>query len=309
MKEYTTPDITPELFTKTFLSLLRYQCPLPEVAPILLGELRRNSLEAAFCLAPDVLNLNLALDDRHLVRGLILKAVKDGSYYGRYLKGCDLVASKKFSAVGLGMQLLQEAGENGIPEAYWELARIHHQVDPKKAYEFAKKAADGQWPPAVAGCNLTYSIAHFVVKQVSDDSRHDLSLSREGQKAAELNAKQLSDKLQALNASSRRAIEQLQLRCEEAESRLASWNVEAVKDEHVQMLQSQKTKAEEEWLNAKLEAEHAEAAKVKAERKAEDLDRRNRHLARLLRKNGIPFNEYESSSSSENGESHLGLAS
>ena len=56
MKEYTTPDITPELFTKTFLSLVRYQCPPLEVVPILLGELRRNNLEAAFCLAPDVLN-------------------------------------------------------------------------------------------------------------------------------------------------------------------------------------------------------------------------------------------------------------
>ena len=309
MKENTTPDITPQLFTKTFLNLVRCQCPSPEATQILLGELRRNNIEAAFCLAPDALSMDLALYDRLLINRLVLKAAKEGSYYARYLHGCDLVSRKKFSAVGLGMQMLQEAGENGVPEAYWELARIHHQDDPEKASEFAKKAADGRWPPAIAGCNLASSIALYAGHLMSDARNHDLVLARDGVRTAEYEAKRLSGELQAIKASSRHAAEQLRLRCEEAESRLASWNADAAKAEHIQRLQSEKTKAEEEWLKAKLESENAEAAKIEAERKADDLARRNKYLAGLIRKNGIPFNEYESSSSSEDGASHLGLAS
>ena len=134
-----------------------------------------------------------------------------------------------------------------------------------------------------------------------------LSLERDERRASELKNKQLSDELHALRVSSGQLIQQLQQRCEEAEARLASWTAEALKDERIQLLQFEKAKAEEDWLQAKCDLESAEASKAMVERVANKLTGRNKYLACLLRKNGIPFNEHESSTSSEVGEPHLGL--
>ena len=309
MKENTGPVIAPELFAKAFYSLLRYKHPPLEVIPILLSEARRDNFEAAYCLSLNAFFSNLDYHEQLFVRDLTVAAAKDNIPEAVYIRGSSLVAHKEYHEVRRGIQMLIDAGENGVPDAYWLLVRAGIIDDPKVLVEYARKAAEGGWPPAEDGLSLGKVMASMAEQSARECCNHDLSLARAGQQSAELMAKRLSDEMQALNTSSRRSIEQLQKRCEEAESQLASWNAEAVKDEHVQMLQSQKAKAEEEWLNAKLEAEHAEAAKVEAERKAENLTRRNKYLVGLLRMNGIPFNEYESSSSSENGESHLGLAS
>lgn len=308
MNKNTDPIITPELFAKAFYSLLRYQCSPHEVIPILLSEARRNNFEAAYCLSLDAIFSNLDYHEQLFVRDLTVAAAKDNIPEAVYIRGSSLITRKEYHEVKRGIQMLLDAGENGVPDAYWCLVRAGIIDAPKTLVEYARKAAEGGWPPAKDGLNLGKVMALMAEQSARECCNHDLSLARAGQQSAELMAKRLSDEMQALNASSKQLIEGLQKRCEEAESQLASWNAEAVKDEHVQMLQSQKTKAEEEWLNAKLEAEHAEAAKVEAERKAEYLTRRNNYLARLLRKTGIPFNEYESSSSSENGESQLGLA-
>ena len=309
MKDNTTPVITPELFAKAFYSMLRFKQPPLEVIPILLSETRRNNFKAAYCLSLNAIFSNLNYHEQLFVRDLTVAAAKDNVPEAVYIRGSSLVAHKEYHEVRRGIQMLVDAGENGVPDAYWLLVRAGIIDNPLSLVEYARKAADGGWPPAVDGLNLGETMASLAEESVRASCNHALSLAREGQTAAELEAKRLSGELQGLNASSRHAIEQLRLRCAEAESRLASWNAESVKAEHIQRLQAEKTKAEEEWLDAKLEAENAEAAMVKAERKADDLARRNRHLAVLLRKNGIPFNEYESSSSSEEGDPHLGLAS
>ena len=309
MSENIGPVLTPGLFAKTFYSLLRYKRPPLEVIPILLDEVRRNNFEAAYCLSLDAVSVNLALDEMRLVKNMIFAAANENNPYALYIAGSCLVNSDKYHEVRRGIQMLIDAGENGVPDAFWYLACTSIYDVPKILVEYARKAAEGGWPPAEDGLNLGKVMALMAEQSARECCNHDLSLARAGQQAAELMAKRLSDEMQALNASSKRSIEQLQKRCEEAESQLALWNAEAVQDMHIQMLQLQKVKAEEEWLNAKLEAEHAEAAKVEAERKADDLGRRNRHLAGLLRKNGIPFNEHDSGSSSEDGNPQLGLAS
>lgn len=309
MKENTDPVITPELFAKAFYSLLRYKHPPLEVIPILLSEARRNNFEAAYCLSLNAIFSNLNYHEQLFVRDLTVAAAKDNVPEAVYIRGSSLVDHKEYHEVRQGIQMLLDAGENGVPDAYWLLVRADIIDDQKTLVEYARKAAEGGWPPAEDGLKLGKTMALLAEQSVRASCNHDLYLARARQQSAELMAKRLSDEIQALNASSKRSIEQLQKRCEDAESQLASWNADAVRDKHVQMLQSQKTKAEDEWLNAKLEAEHAEAAKVEAERKADDLARRNNYLASLLRKNGILFNEHESSSSSENGESHLALAS
>ena len=309
MSENADPVVTPELFAKAFYSLLRYKHPPLEVIPILLSEARRDNFEAAYCLSLNAIFSNLDYHEQLFVRDLTVAAAKDNIPEAVYIRGSSLVAHKEYHEVRRGIQMLIDAGENGVPDAYWLLARAGIVDDPKVLVEYARKAAEGGWPPAEDGLNLGKVMALMAEQSARECCNHDLSLARAGQQSAELMAKRLSDEMQALNASSRRSIEQLQKRCEEAESRLASWNVEAVKDEHVQMLRSQKTKAEEEWLRTQCELESTESSKVGAERKAKDLARRNKYLAGLLRKNGIPFNEYESSSSSEDGEPHLGLAS
>ena len=309
MNENTDPVITPELLVKAFYSPLCYEHPPLEVIPYFLSEARRNNIEAAYCLSCKVFFSNLDHHEQLFVRDLTVAAAIDNVPEAVYIRGSSLVAQKEYHEVRRGLQMLIDAGENGVPDAYWYLVRAGIIDDPKTLVEYARKAAEGGWPPAEDGLNLGKVMALMAEQSARECCNHDLSLARAGQQSAELMVKRLSDEMQALNASSKRSIEQLQKRCEEAESQLALWNAEAVQDKHVQMLQLQKTKAEEEWLNAKLEAEHAEAAKVEAERKAENLTRRNKYLVGLLRKTGIPFNEYESSSSSENGESHLGLAS
>ena len=309
MSENADPVITPELFAKAFYSLLRFKHPPLEVIPILLSEARRDNFEAAYCLSLDAIFSILDYHEQLFVRDLTVAAAKDNVPEAVYIRGSSLVAHREYHEVRRGIQMLIDAGENGVPDAYWCLVRAGIVDDPKVLVEYARKAAEGGWPPAEDGLNLGKVMALMAEQSARECCNHDLSLARAGQQSAELMAKRLSDEMQALNASSKRSIEQLQKRCEDAESRLASWNAEAVKDEHVQMLQFQKTKAEEEWLRAQCELESAESSKVEAERRAADLVRRNKYLAGLLRKNGISFNEYESSSSSENGESCLGLAS
>lgn len=309
MNENTNPIITPELFAKTFYSLLRYQCSPHEVIPILLSEARRNNFEAAYCLSLDAIFSNLDYHEQLFVRDLTVAAAKDNVPEAVYIRGSSLITRKEYHEVKRGIQMLLDAGENGVPDAYWCLVRAGIIDAQKTLVEYATKAAEGGWPPAKDGLNLGKVMAMMAEQSARECCNHDLSLVRAGQQSAEQMAKRLSDEMQALNASSKQLIEGLQKRCEEAESRLASWNAEAVKDEHILNLQSLTKKAEEDWLEAKCAQETAEAKQIKAETVAKDLTRRNRHLARLLRKNGIPFNEYESSSSSENGESHLGLAS
>ena len=302
MKENTGPVIAPELFAKAFYSLLRYKHPPLEVIPILLSEARRNNFEAAYCLSLNAIFSNLNYHEQLFVRDLTVAAAKDNVPEAVYIRGSSLVDHKEYHEVRQGIQMLLDAGENGVPDAYWLLVRAGIIDDPKTLVEYARKAAEGGWPPAEDGLNLGKVMALMAEQSARECCNHDLSLARAGQQSAELMAKRLSDEMQALNASSKQLIEGLQKRCEEAESRLASWNAEAVKDEHILKLQSLTKKAEEDWLEAKCAQETAEAKQIKAETVAKDLTRRNKRLVSLLRKNGIQFNEYESSSSSEGGQ-------
>ena len=302
MKENTGPVIAPELFAKAFYSLLRYKHPPLEVIPILLSEARRNNFEAAYCLSLNAIFSNLNYHEQLFVRDLTVAAAKDNVPEAVYIRGSSLVDHKEYHEVRQGIQMLLDAGENGVPDAYWLLVRADIIDDQKTLVEYARKAAEGGWPPAEDGLNLGKVMALMAEQSARECCNHDLSLVRAGQQSAELMAKRLSDEMQALNASSKQLIEGLQKRCEEAESRLASWNAEAVKDEHILKLQSLTKKAEEDWLEAKCAQETAEAKQIKAETVAKDLTRRNKRLVSLLRKNGIQFNEYESSSSSEGGQ-------
>ena len=302
MNENTDPVITPELLVKAFYSPLCYEHPPLEVISILLSEAHRNNFEAAYCLSLDAIFSNLDYHEQLFVRDLIFAAAKDNVPEAVYIQGSSLVARKEYHEVKRGIQMLLDAGENGVPDAYWLLVRAGIIDDPKTLVEYARKAAEGGWPPAEDGLNLGKVMALMAEQSARECCNHDLSLARTGQQSAELMAKRLSDEMQALNASSKQLIEGLQKRCEEAESRLASWNAEAVKDEHILKLQSLTKKAEEDWLEAKCAQETAEAKQIKAETVAKDLTRRNKRLVSLLRKNGIQFNEYESSSSSEGGQ-------
>jgi hypothetical protein len=303
------PAITPELFVKTFFSLVRDQTPPLEVIPILASETQNNNREAMFCLARKELFDSRSSSDQYHFRQFVLAAAEGNDACARFIKGCDYVVDDDPLLVEEGIELLREAGEKGFPEAYWILAQIFLNHDIKAAYEYALKSANDGWHPANEGLRLGLAITASAVQMEKNSCNHELYLARKEREASEQNAIQVSAELQSLKASSHKSIEQLQKRCEEAESRLASWSAEALKDEHILKLQSSTKKAEEDWLEAKCAQETAEAKQIKAERLADDLTRRNKRLAGLLRKNHIAFNEHESSSSSENGETHLGLAS
>ena len=293
------PAITPELFVKTFFSLVRDQTPPLEVIPILASEIQKNNREAMFCLARNELIDSRSLSDQYHFRQLVLAAAEENDPCASFIKGCDYVVDEDPLLVEEGIKSLQEAGEKGFPHAYWILAQVYLNRDINAACEYAMKSANDGWRPAKEGLRLGSAIATHAVQMAKNSCNHELYLARKEREASEQNAIQVSAELQSLKASSHKSIEQLQKRCEAVESRLASWSAEALKDEHILKLQSSTKKAEEDWLEAKCAQETAEAKQIKAETVANDLTRRNKRLAGLLRKNRIAFNEFESSSSSE----------
>lgn len=303
------PAITPDLFVKTFFSLIRNQTPPLEVIPILARETQKNNSEAMFCLARKELFDSRSLSDKYHFRQFVLAAAEGKDACARFIKGCDYVVDDDPLLVEEGINLLREAGEKGFPEACWVLAQVYVNRDIEAACEYAMKSASDGWRPAKEGLRLGSAMTAWAVQMEKESWSNDLYLARKEHKASEQNAILVSAELQSLKASSHKSIEQLQKRCEEAESHLASWSAEALKDEYILKLQSSTKKAEEDWLEAKCAQETAEAMQIKAERLADDLARHDRYLASILRKHRIAFNEHESSSSSENGEPHLGLAS
>ena len=305
----SAPSVSPELLAETVYSMIRYK-PLPrEVIELLSNEAMAGKETASFCILSDELSRQLP---DHVVKQVVcnLKAsIKEKHPFGLYVNGCSLIRDASRHKIERGVELLNMVAESGIEEGYWTLALYYANQGIPEALKYGLLALEAGWPPAIqADKYARFMCENSELKNRKSLNETRLFLSRENSNL-ELQIETLKTKFRAEKADLNTQVMNWQKRCEDAESRLASWSAEAFNDEHILKLQSSTKKAEEDWLEAKCAQETAEAKQINAETVADDLTRRNKRLAGLLRKNHIAFNEHESSSSSENGEPHLGLAS
>ena len=303
------PTISPKLLAKSIYRTFRRQFLPKEAFDALTEEVKAGNLEAVFCLTHETLSRPMPLKDCEAVGHEFLIAQGRNDPYALYVNGSICVQHDDPTMKAFGEKHLIEAAEKGIPEASWALALHYARLRSNRAYDFYKRAIQAGWDPAVQAGVFARYVSRNKKSEKHGDSKDGLHYLHNSINILNARIQTLANENDNLKAELHNQAGLLQKRCEEAESRLATRTTEMLRDEAIVQLQAQLNQSEEEWLKAKLESEHAAAVKIEAERKAEDLTRRNKRLAGLLRKNRIPFNEYESSSSSENGESHLGLAS
>ena len=307
--DVSAPSISPDLLAESIYSMIRYKMLPKGAIDMLTNESMEENEAATFCLLSNELSSQLSVDEISQVIRNMNVLVKGKSPFALYVKGCSLLLSGSCQKIVKGVELLNKAAEDGISEAYWVLALHYARQDGPEALKYGSLASASGWPPATQADEYAQFLCKSMERMISKSHKASLASLRTVNSELELHVETLKTKFRAEKADLNTQVMNLQKRCEGAESRLASWSAEALKDEHILKLQSSTKKAEEDWLEAKCAQEAAEASKLKAERLADDLTRQNKYYISLLRTNGIPFTESSSISSPEDGEPHLGLAS
>ena len=310
----TGANIPAEMLARGLFSLCQYKDLPPDVVNVLYGQALAGNREAGFFLLDQMGSDRLPDSVQSAVMSNIVIAIQEGVPFAQGIQGCTQLLSTNPRKVRRGLKLVHKAAKGGYVKGLWDAAMIVASNMPAVAAKCAYEAASRRLSPAVSAVAIVEAVykeraAEFNRKQETSLGALRRDAYGEARKIESklIEFEQQLSEAQAKSASLNGQVQEWQKRCENALAQLDSRAIDALRDTTVVQLQAKESHAEEEWLNAKLEAEHAEAAKVEAERRAEDLTRRNKYLASLLRKNRIPFNEHESSSSSENGEPHLGL--
>lgn len=311
----TGANIPAEMLARGLFSLCQYKDLPPDVVKVLYGQALAGNREAAFFLLDHMESDQLPDSVESAVMDNLVIAIQEGEPFAQGVQGCTLLLSANPRKIRQGLKLVGKAAEGGFAKGLWDASMILADKMPSIAAECALRAASRDLSPAIDALTVANTVlktreAKFIKEQeASLGALRTDAYGEARQIESELvEYKQRLSEANAKNASLNGQVQEWQKRCEDARARLDSLTADMLRDDMIIQLQAKVNQAEEEWLQAKLESEHAEVVKIKAERKAEDLTRRNKHLTCLLRKKGIPFHEYESSSSSENGESHLGLA-
>lgn len=294
-------NVSPELLAEAIHCIIRRKQLPKEVSDILINAIMAGSYTATYCLEHLEFFSQIPFEARIHACANIDEAVKSKEPYAIYIKGCSLLNNSSRQSVDRGIGLLNKVAEDGIAEGYWALAEFYARVASPEAIQYALKAVNNGWAPAQTAMYLTAIICKMREQELSTEHNIELKNLLGDYEALQCKIDATRTASKNIETNCIEEIKRLQMRCEEAESRLASWSAEALKDEHILKLQSSMKKAEEDWLEAKCAQETAEAKQIKAETIADDLTRRNKRLAGLLRINGIQFNEYESSSPSEGG--------
>ena len=309
-------SIPAEMLARGLFSLCQYKELPPDVVNVLYGQALMGNRDAAFFLLDQMGSDRLPDSVQSAVMNNSVIAIREGVPFAQGIQGCILLLGTNPRKIRHGLKLVTKAANGGHAKGLWDAAMILASNMPAVAAKCAYEAASRGFSPAVDAIAIVEAAYKERVAEFNKKLEASLGALRKDaygearQIESELvECKQQLSVVHAKNASLNGQVQEWHKRCENALTQLDSRAIDALRDTTVVQLQAKASHAEEEWLNAKLEAEHAEAAKVEAERKADDLARRNKYLAGLLRMSGIPFNEHESSSSSENEESHLGLAS
>ena len=301
----SAPSVSPELVTDIIYHILRFQRIPKEGIEILSSRALAGDLPATYCLMRKERSCNLPYAVESAIYENVDLAAKMEDPLADFMRACEYLYQSKFSD---GLRLLNKLAEEGVQESIWQLALYEAGVGGPKALDYCLKAAEAGYEPAKAAHSIAQGVIAVMEEELKEKNRDSFNaLHGENRELIRTNEALRVEHKASLDKHIQQIVD-LQKRCESAESKLASLTVEALKDEAIGELQASTKKAEEDWLEAKCAQETAEAMRIKAERLADDLTRRNKHLVGLLRKKGIPFNEYESSSS-DMGISHLGLAS
>jgi len=295
----SSANISSDLLIESIVSAAR-MTQLPQAAiEQLINLAMAGKQEASFCLLNQALCGDLPEDVKEQAHCNLDAAAKGKHPYAIYIKGCMALCNSSQKKVDRGIDLLNAAADEGIHEGHWRLALYWAKRESSEAAKYGLLAAKSGYYPAIQA--LVY--AHYILNDTEQKlgKSHKASLAFLHKKNDVLNrqVETLSTSVRAEKTEINQQIKAWKKRCKASESQLSSWSAKALKDENILKLQAAAKKAEEDWLEAKCAQEEADASRIKAEQVADDLARRNKYLTNLLRKSGMPFNECESSSSSD----------
>ena len=316
VKNITTTSIPAEMLARGLISLSQYKELPSDVVNVLHDQALAGNREASFFLLDQKEYVQLPDSVESAVMENLARASLEGVPFAQAIHGCILLLSKSPRKIRHGLKLINKAAKGGCVKGLWDATLILAENMPSVAAECAFRAVSLEFSPAldaftIAKIFMNDREAKFIKEQEASLGalRRDAYGEARQIESELVEFKQRLSEANAKNASLNGQVQEWQKRCEDARAQLTSLNAETMRDKMVAQLQTKVNHAEEEWLNAKLESENAEAAMVEAETVANDLARRNKYLVGLLRKNGIPFNEYESSFSSEEDGPPMGIAS
>ena len=198
-----------------------------------------------------------------------------------------------------GLTLLCEMGEDGDAEAFWILAQYYSDKGDPLSVVYGEKAEQFSFPPAKDA--MSYARAFSTIAMLELTKQHDSTVKSLNKRIKALVDNSEEQKLKTHSEAEAliQHISYWKMLAEDAEARLATLNEESLRDEAITQLKKTIAGLEDQVLEVQCGQEKANAEKDKAERLADKLTSRNKHLVGLLRKNRIAVNEFEASSSTE----------
>lgn len=304
------PCVSPELLAETAYCLMRHQKMPQEAVEFMVPLAVAGHLKAAICLLDDTTFQNMSHAECLAVSDRINNAARMDDPYALYIVGRCLFTSGERDE---SLRLLEKAATFGVLDSLWFLVSGFGLEDPSRSAEYLRRAIDSGFPPAVESCGVYLVTSEALQKELKIKYGEEIRTLQEKANSFGNQVDTLSEENNHLNrknealraeyhkrlADCNNEIERLQRRCTTAEAHIASLTAESLRDEAIAQLKNTISGLEDQVLEAQCGQEKAFAEKTKAERFADDLIRRNKHLVGLLRKSRIAFNEYESSSSTE----------
>lgn len=294
----STPNTPLEYLAEAFIFASHFRTPTKEAIDILghLSEL--GNINAALFLAR---HSSEELSDGFLpsISGAFISAIEDGyppallTYYESH------IAKGSQTEARTAMIQLRRMGDAGSADAYWILARQYSIKGNPLAMVYGEKAEQSGFPPAIDAMRLLRLRHNILTKELA--RHHDSTVKSLNKRIQTLtvNLEKQKAETHLEEAALTQQISYWKQLAENAEARIATLTAESLRDEAIAQLKNTISGLEDQVLDAQCGQEKALGAKGKAEKVADDLTRRNKRLAGILRKNRIAFNEYESSSSSD----------
>ena len=298
----STPSTELELLVEALLHVSHFRAPTKEAFDIL-GHLSvMGNIDASLLLAR--LTSKGQLSDAVLssVKDNLTCAIEGGDTAALLVYFNTIIESDKPTKAKEGLKGLCEMGEDGCPDAFWLLAQHYSKNGDPLSVVYGEKAEESGFPPAKDAMSYARAFSTIAMQKATKQNEAVVKcLNKQIQKLTVNLEEQKAGTHSEQDALAQQISYWKQL-AENAEAGIASLTAESLRDEAIDQLKNTISGLEDQVLEAQCSHEKANAERVKAERLADDLTRQNKYLTSLLRKSGKPFNEYESSSSSDGGQ-------
>ena len=291
----SAPSTSLDTLAKALIHFSHFDKPTKETIDIL-GHLSEiGNIDAALFLARWTSKNQLSDAVQSSIRNNIASAIDDGyipALLGYYES---MIACAKQKEVSLVLKRLCEMGDDDCPDAFWILAQHFSKKGDRRAVLYGEYAEQLGHPPAIDALRLARLTRTIAVQE------YDYTVKRLNKRIQTLtvNLEKQKAETHLEEAALTQQFSYWKQLAESAEARIASLTAESLRDEAIAQLKNTIKGLEDQVLDAQCGQEKAFDERAEAEGLADDLKRHNKFYKTLLRKNGIPFPESGSSSSTE----------